>query len=136
MPSLVLAPDMEQKINEFIASKPDYQQHLNLVNFGEIHFVDPGSNLETISCKICSKQLELTWWQERMSEAYQSKFTNLQVTTPCCKVISSLNDLDYDFEAGFAGFVIEVIDLAEVDKIIAELEGLMGCGVRKVLARY
>lgn len=75
--------------------------------FGGIQFVDQGSNFESVSCPRCGELLDQAWWSERMDAAWSpdtSRFTDLQVLTPCCAARSSLNDLDYCWPAGFASF--------------------------------
>lgn len=71
-------------------------------------FVDPGSNLDAIYCPACGTALETTWWQDAMDHASGGDFAYLDVITPCCRGKSSLNDLRYDWPAGFASFHMEV----------------------------
>jgi len=101
-------------------------------------FVDPGENLEAVGCPACGSGLELAWWQERMQGASSGGFSELQVAVPCCGAETSLHDLDYTAPAGFARFVLEVEDPAVDPEAVEgdELEGTLGCFLRRIVARY
>lgn len=104
----------------------------------EIRFIDQGSNWERVLCPICGTELNIEWWQQAMDDAYRTQFTNLSVRLPCCSAVSSLNDLDYEWPAGFARFVIEIsnpnTDLD--DQQMHSLERILGCKLRKIWAHY
>jgi hypothetical protein len=72
-----------------------------------IEFVDPGGNFERICCPNCGAELDVAWWHAAMDHAYAIGFTRLIVETPCCRWAGSLNDLTYEWPAGFARFVLE-----------------------------
>ncbi|HEU5015576.1 MAG TPA: hypothetical protein VFT66_23845 [Roseiflexaceae bacterium] len=99
-------------------------------------FVDCGVNLEKIACPECGMVLN-EWWQTAMEQAAKRHFIDLTVTTPCCGVQTSLNELLYDWPAGFARFVLEArnpnIGLLSVSQI-RELQQILGCRVRQILA--
>ena len=73
-------------------------------------------------------------WQARMGLAYETRFTDLSIVTPCCNKPSSLNDLKYQGPAGFARYVLAVIDPpAEVDaEVLSELERVLGTKVKTI----
>jgi hypothetical protein len=105
----------------------------------DIQFVDPGANLERISCPRCGQDLAIEWWQERMDAASATRFIALAVTTPCCGANVSLNDLNYEWPAGFARFVLEalnpgVADLAPTE--VATIAEIVGAPLRRIWARY
>jgi hypothetical protein len=63
----------------------------------------------------------------------------LDVTVPCCGSTVSLNDLDYDWPAGFARFVVEarnprVGNLSDAE--MRELELIVRTRLRPIRARY
>jgi hypothetical protein len=108
-----------------------------------IQFVDQGTNFEHVSCPRCGEQLDQGWWSEQMDAAWSaelSQFADLQVVTPCCRASSSLNDLDYQWPAGFASFRLWArnparggfLPDAELEEIAAEL----GTALRQVYAHY
>ena len=101
-------------------------------------FVDQGENFDGLKCPACSADLDMEWWQERMTAAGEGSFGDLGVTVPCCGAETSLHDLDYDMPAGFARFVLEVDDAEGVeDKVDVEaLERVVGCVLRRIVARY
>jgi hypothetical protein len=104
----------------------------------EVVFYDPGENFESITCPVCHQAMDDFWWQKKMDRAYQTKFTNLYIRTPCCDSEVSLNELRYHWPAGFARFAI-VISEPEHDislPQLAEVEKVIGCPIRKIWARY
>ncbi len=61
----------------------------------EIRFIDPGQNFEAVVCDRCGQEMDMEAWQSRMGVAYETRFTDLSIVTPCCNQPSSLNDLRY-----------------------------------------
>ena len=50
------------------------------------------------------------WWSEQMGQASHASFTNLAVLAPCCGTKTTLNDLTYDWPAGFAQAELSVLN--------------------------
>ena len=73
-------------------------------------FVDCGENLEKIICSSCGAEMDFDWWQESMSAACAKDFVSLELETPCCHKVSSLNDLEYYFPCGFACIEIDIFN--------------------------
>ena len=104
-----------------------------------VQFIDPGGNFERVMCPRC--QTEITdWCSDAMHEAYASAFADLSVTLPCCETRISLNDLEYDWPAGFARFVLEARSANNGGRLpsdqLAELQRLLECQLKQVLAHY
>lgn len=101
-------------------------------------FVDQGANLERVACPCCNQTLDLEWWQNAMDYASTNGFQNLNVKAPCCSIETTLNDLIYDWPAGFARFLIEIsnpkVDITDVR--INQLETILGSPLRKIWAHY
>ena len=59
---------------------------------------------------------------------------------PCCGAATSLHDLDYDWPAGFARFVLQAREPALAgwldDAAVARLEKALGTRVRQIRTRY
>jgi len=102
--------------------------------YKEIRFIDPGQNFEAVVCDRCGQEIEMEAWQEMMGVAYETRFTDLSIVTPCCNKLSALNDLKYRGPAGFARYVLTVIDPpAEVDaEVLSELERVLGTKVKTI----
>ena len=105
----------------------------------EINFIDQGANFERVSCPRCATELDKGWWGEEVERASAAAFTWLEVTVPCCGSTLSLNDLDYEWPAGFARFVLEAMnpnvpDLAESD--VAVLSAMLGTPLRRIWTHY
>jgi len=82
--------------------------------------------------------MDLKWWRNSVDVAYRDRFTDLAVTTPCCSTRTTLNDLVFDWPAGFSRFVLEarnpgVRDLSVT--LVADLGRILGCSLRPIRAR-
>ena len=101
-------------------------------------FIDQGENFERVRCPMCGAELE-DWWTGAMEAAYDGRgFPSLAITVPCCGSKSSLNELTYDWPAGFARFELRALNPgAELKKEqMAEIEQLLGCPLLVVRCRY
>jgi hypothetical protein len=101
-----------------------------------VRFIDQGSNLEEVRCPACGTALASDWWSDGMQRAFERDFADLAVTTPCCGTATTLNDLVYDWPAGFARFELSVHSpdrgwLAEQE--LASLADALGHPVRQIL---
>lgn len=99
-----------------------------------VEFVHPGGNWSGVKCPSCSANAE-TWWQDAMDSAYENGFTNLNITTPCCRQTVSLNDLDYVWPAGFSRFLLQAMnpdikDLAEEQ--VQQISQALECKLRRI----
>src|SRR6516225_4448981 len=104
----------------------------------QIEFFHPGQNWEGVNCPLCGASLKDQWWRTAMDEAYKTNWTVLETTVPCCGSRCSLNDLTYNFTAGFARFVLEAenpglagIGRLDVDQI-NKLQDALGCSLRQI----
>ena len=108
--------------------------------FDGIQFVDPGSNLEKITCPKCGMLIDIAQWQEMMNERFdkQNGFSTLKIQLLCCGANSSLNDLLYSWPAGFASYILKVRNpQGDIDATAQkQLEGLLGCEITKIIAQY
>jgi hypothetical protein len=104
----------------------------------EVNFVDPGMNLGQVICPACGAPLDMGDWQAFMDSAFAIQFTDLTVRMPCCGAVGSLNDLHYDWPAGFARYVLESLNPnADLDDAqLDELAQILGCPLRKIWAAY
>ena len=104
-----------------------------------IQFIDQGENAECVLCPYCGDNLG-EWWYGAMDRAWASRFENLAAAVPCCGREASLNDLRYEWPAGFARFVLRARNAAIGGYIQAdqasELERALGCTIRQVLTMY
>ena len=101
-------------------------------------FINQGSNWERVVCPNCNAVIDTSWWQHAMDEAYESGFRNLAVKVPCCGTETYLNELKYEWPAGFARFSIEIwsseLDITGLK--LQELEIALGSSLTKIWARY
>ena len=105
----------------------------------EIGFVDQGGNFIAIRCPHCHEEMPVQWWQGEMSRAYERNFTDLVLVTPCYAERSSLNDLDYDWPAGFARFVLAARSPGRgwlTPDELAHVTAALRHPVRQILTRY
>ena len=111
---------------------------VDIVVSDNVEFIDQGSNFNGITCPRCKSEIDMEWWQDSMGTASESNFESLNFLLPCCEEVCSLNDLEYDWPAGFAKFSIQISNLkGEVDSsIVQKLEDIISCRIRKVWAQY
>ena len=103
-----------------------------------VQFVDPGDNFEHVRCPACASDIT-DWWTNAMDATAINHFTDLSATLPCCGLITSLNDLDYKWPAGFARFTLaarnpnlgRALSLEELDA----LQTILGCYLRQIFVR-
>jgi hypothetical protein len=102
-------------------------------------FIDQGGNWERVVCPSCGIELDTAWWQDKFDRAGQSRFCSLEVVTPCCGSATTLNDLDFQWPAGFACFEVYArnpgrgwLCAGELDR----LERALGIRVRQIMAHY
>ncbi len=101
-------------------------------------FVDQGENFERVLCPFCGCDCS-EWWNEEMERASENNFLELEVMISCCKKNTTLNDLKYEWPAGFGRFIMEAINpqwdnIHETGK--KALEKILGCDLKIIKARY
>lgn len=105
----------------------------------KVTFIDQGANLERVLCPACRVGLDLDWWSEEMARSGDGAFSDLAVTTPCCSAATSLNDLGYEWPAGFASFEVAVLNpqrgWLEPDEL-SRLGDMLGRPLSQVMAHY
>jgi len=104
----------------------------------DVRFVDCGENFESVRCPRCGADLG-EWWAIAMEAGHEQCFADLRVTTPCCGVKTTLNQLDYASPSGFARFVLEALEPGAGSLShgsVERLRGLLGCDVRVIWAHY
>ncbi|MFC5452368.1 hypothetical protein [Paenibacillus aestuarii] len=112
--------------------------HAQIIVTEEVRFIDQGANFEKIICPFCLSNIEIEWWQNQMDIASESSFHELKTITTCCNQQTTLNDLNYIWEAGFARFTIEVLesssDITKAD--VLTIGEKLECSLKKVIAHY
>jgi hypothetical protein len=111
------------------------------MNETKMSFVDQGTNFDNLHCPICKQELDTEWWGQAMDKAFEGDgFTNLTIQTPCRHSLSSLNDLEYYFPAGFAQFGLSArnpnVTTEQTLRIQAELEKVLGCELKLIWSHY
>ena len=99
-----------------------------------VTFFDAGTNLERITCPSCGSDLRC-WWGGVMDEAWNSKFENLSVVTPCCHTSTSLNDLVYTWPMAFGRFALVITNpgvTSLANEQIKEIELAVGSSLKVI----
>jgi hypothetical protein len=100
----------------------------------DVEFHHPFANWDGVRCPACAADLE-DWFYASVEKAFEKDIRpDLPVTTPCCGLSTSLNDLDFVEPAAFGRFVLEamnpgVITDADQDRSIA---ACLGTDLRKI----
>lgn len=101
-----------------------------------VEFIDQGQNFESVSCNLCGHTFEIEDWQDAMDKAYEQRFADLQFSPSCFNKVTSLNDLDYKWPAGFAKFSISIANPDEgLDSAsLSELQKILNTPLRVIWA--
>lgn len=137
-PGFVPSAEAQNKVLQLLNSLGQWADKISLKSTDQVTFVDQGSNFERVLCPRCEWELEIDWWQQAMSKAYETQFIDLDITLPCCGTKSSLNTLTYQWPAGFARFIIEILNPQKDtnEDMMQMLEKALGCRLRKIVAHY
>jgi hypothetical protein len=102
-------------------------------------FVFNMENLEAVYCPGCHvKAGPHGWWDDAMERLHSIGYADLALTTPCCGLATTFNDLDYRPPAGFARWQISYMDpnRPELDPgLLQRVGNALGCPVRTVYSR-
>ena len=104
----------------------------------DVRFVDCGENFETVRCHACGADVG-EWWSMAMEVGHEQQFKDLRVTTPCCALHTTLNDLRYSWPAGFARYTLEVLNpnITELSHgVVRRLENALHAPVRVIWATF
>lgn len=119
---------------EYLRSALPFAEDVVWVWSDDVEFVDSGENFQRVICPACGRELLISDWQLMMDAAFSNRFADLHVTMPCCGASGSLNELHYDWPAGFARFTLEAlnptVDLD--DQQLCTIEGILGSPIRKI----
>jgi hypothetical protein len=127
-----------RKASAILASFLPQAKEVTFEIMEKVSFIDPGQNLDRILCPTCGHEVDMGWWGNAMDAAYQTGFADLLVKMPCCGATISLNDLHYNWPAGFGRFVLEARNPRErlKEQQLKWLEAVLGCELREILAHY
>lgn len=138
-PEFVPDPDASALAISTLQSLAPLAEEIKASTTETIHFIDQGSNFERVLCPKCGAELN-DWWTKEMDKAWENHFTNLLTNTPCCGTTLSLNDLEYQWPAGFSRYVLDAhnpsLERGLEPAQVAQLESVLGCKLRQVLAHY
>lgn len=135
-PTIEPAGEVVEKTVILLRGMVPQSESVGVHYWNEIRFVDCGENLTQISCCECGADAG-DWWPDAMNTAHEIQFRDLEIKAPCCGAVVSLNELTYDWPAGFARFAIEVTN-PQVRKFssgqILQIENVLGLKLRQVLS--
>lgn len=123
--------------NRFSEIAPDAEE-IRLTVSGGVEFFDCGDNFKRVGCPVCSAEVSINWWQQRMDEDYDNGFKLAPYATPCCGAQVPLNELDYEWPQGFGRVALWARN-ANLGKLDCdhkrELEEILGIGLRVIYKR-
>jgi hypothetical protein len=120
-------------------ARPGSYDEVRVRFHGRIAVIDPGENLEQISCSACDRDISLDWFRG-FTSAHEWAFDDLEVVVPCCGRSVALDSLSFDWPARFARFEIQVLNPTRAqyeltDRELVELGQILGHPLRQVLGR-
>lgn len=97
--------------------------------------------LQNVCCPNCRQGVEPEWFEDAVSTAKQSHYTNLLAVIPCCGAFVSLNDLKprsgflpYGFARfSMRGYQPDPLSLGQIT--LRQLEGILGCALKVIWLR-
>ena len=134
-PGYVPSPAAQATARDLLAAFVPEADAVNAKVTPRVEFITPAANLERVLCPVCRAELAHDWWVAAMDAAGTTGYNDLRVTVPCCGATQSLNDLGYDCPAGFARFVLRVLNphIFDLDaRTIHSFEQLLGCPLRTI----
>lgn len=139
-PSWIPDREAQEKARALLLMMVPQSSELRAIVRSDVEFIDQGENFARVLCPMCRATLETTWWQQAMDKACKTHFSRLEVQTPCCHQSASLNELNYDWPAGFAKFSLEARDPMLGEELSAKdmqkLEEALHCRLRQIWAHY
>lgn len=109
----------EQIISAVHMLKSASEEKVTFINYKSVQFIDCGDGLEHIFCPWCGRELDMEFWHEAMTKAYQNRsFQYLGIHMPCCNLSSSLDELVYVKPCGFATFEIQVHNPQDIPCVV------------------
>ena len=112
-------------------------------------FIDQGTNLESVLCPRCRARVAFygdtatatsEWWKQIADQLGGQQVADVRVTMSCCGSSVMFQELQFEWPAGVASFEISIrnpgIGEPLGPELVAQLEGILGCGIRQVWAHY
>lgn len=133
--------EQQKRAIEFVASELG---HFTIGSTETEHptFQNSGEGFESVTCNLCGELMKVEGWHEHMNKAYASNFEQLDIIPNCCNKETSLNDLIYKMDSGFAKYVISVNGLNPFDdehitkRLTERLEQICGTELRTLFVKF
>lgn len=124
-----------EQLKHFFDAHIEYYDNIRYLTYDNITFIDCGQRFESVVCNHCQHSV-LKVWGELMDKSYQTGFTDRRFVTPCCRQETTLDQLIYYGDSGFATCSVEVLNpTGDIDDIeIHVLEKLLGCEYKCVIS--
>ncbi len=134
-PAFQPSPESQEQVLSRLIAHYD-KSEISSTLYKDVQFVDPGQNFETVTCNNCKQEIDMQAWQEMMSTAHEKHFADLSIVTHCCGKPSTLNELVYQSPAGFARYILTVIDPSkEIEaEVLSDLEQTLGTKLKLIYA--
>lgn len=102
----------------------------------KVDFVHGFENFMAVYCPKCGQEIDMDTWGQATSRAREKDYADLAYETPCCKFRTTLNELRYDWPAGFARFSLTMMNTNRDvnEEAVSRIGIALGCAVRKVQA--
>lgn len=123
-PSFVPPRDRAEALLSAVRDLAPNAESVAAIACDSVEFVDAGGNFESIRCHLCGAGLDMAWWSDGMDAAWASRFDDLGVVLPCCRVEASLNDLGYEWPQGFARWRVQAMNPSRGELTRAEVQDL------------
>jgi len=127
---------IQKKLLSYVKQIAPKSEEIESIEYNKIQFIDCGTNLEVIKCPLCGSNLDIEWWRNQLDEQYDDEGVNIvDFILPCCKGITDISKLQYDFDQGFSKYCLEMMnpDIGLLSKVqIGEIETIMGKKIKVI----
>jgi hypothetical protein len=137
-PDFVPSAQARERAAEYVRTLLPFAEDVTCKVTRDVCFVDCGENFESVRCPRCGADLG-EWWAIAMEAGHEQRFADLRVTTLCCGLKTSLNELEYAWPSGLARCVIEALEPGVGSLPVPSLQRLrqlLQCDVRVIWAHY
>ena len=135
-PDYVPSEQAQRKAVELFRKLAPDADEVNAEASAYVRFIDCGENLQRVLCPECAAQIEMDWWHARVAEEIEAGCPLRPIRLLCCGVQRNLDELKYEWPAGFAKFNVEAMNpnIEDLDEQhLKQFEAVLGCRVRKIL---
>ncbi len=135
-PDLVPSSEAQMQAIQCVRSMLPAAERVESQQSARVQFHDCAGNFESVFCPHCRAPLSLDWWGATMDHDFRDGgFVLATYEMPCCRLVSNLNELHYNWPQAFGRFAITAQNPGVVEipaSLVAAIETALCCRVTAV----